>query len=972
MAIFINDKVGIGDTTPPESLSVSGAVSIRAPGAIEQTTIVCTGDTAGSLSGTYFTLSDGQNNPYYCWIDTGGSTDPAPGGTGIQAFVDFDSQSPDLTAQRVITALAGFPQFRTAPYVTPGTVYLSNRDPGPADDATAGTTDFTVTPTVQGGNTPQGYSTFRGQNQSGLIEYRLPLTQGAGGTFLANDGLGDLSWTPPTPTVGAPVIGGLPYTLLSVDGSGNLASYSTSQWDANTLAITGLVTATRNGTDNSKTAMIASVNHNVSQDDQSADQIGIDSYIQVTLNGAEQDGLLVGTRASVSTSGTGPVFTAVAMQGRLLLDGGSIQRSTAIDAVLNITDTHVQQLYDFRSDSASISGTVTVDNHYGLFLNKNVGATSEWGIWQQDTAAVNFFAGKLGIGTTSPSDLLAVGATSQFCVDSNGNLIRINDIPYTWPASQGAAGSVLTDSDGAGTLVWGTTSSEPLAGDVTGTLGATVVSLVGGVAAASVASGASAANAATATNTASTIVKRDGSGNFAAGTITANLTGLATDSTNSVNFTGSLNGDVTGTQTTTSVANVGGSTAANINFATVSTLAATPLATAFAIVRRDASGNFAATAITANLTGNVTGTATNVTGIVAIANGGTGQSTANAGFNALSPMTTAGDLIYGGASGVGTRLAAGTATQVLHGGTTPSWGAVDLATAQVTGVLPNANTTATSANTASTIVARDASGNFTAGTITANLTGNASGTSATFTGSLTGDVTSTGMATTIATGAVTDTKASLATKPAVTVVATTNQTLSGTPTIDGQATAAGSLILLTAQTTGSQNGPWVAAAGSWTRPTWYPAGGTTQAFQFITSLVRLGTVYQGSIWRMTTAGAITIDTTATTWAVTTHSLSAATVVRPTVTKTANYTITTSDNIIFADSSGGAFNLTLPTAVAGQIYEIIDSTGSFATNNVTLVPAGSAKISGLAANKALQTAWGTYRAISNGTDWYLAS
>ena len=51
---------------------------------------------------------------------------------------------------------------------------------------------------------------------------------------------------------------------------------------------------------------------------------------------------------------------------------------------------------------------------------------------------------------------------------------------------------------------------------------------------------------------------------------------------------------------------------------------------------------------------------------------------------------------------------------------------IDLTT-KVTGILPNANTTATNANTASAIVARDGSGNFTAGTITAALTGVASG-----------------------------------------------------------------------------------------------------------------------------------------------------------------------------------------------------------------------------------------------------
>jgi hypothetical protein len=42
---------------------------------------------------------------------------------------------------------------------------------------------------------------------------------------------------------------------------------------------------------------------------------------------------------------------------------------------------------------------------------------------------------------------------------------------------------------------------------------------------------------------------------------------------------------------------------------------------------------------------NTTGTASNVTGTVAIANGGTGQTTATAAFDALAPTTTKGDLI---------------------------------------------------------------------------------------------------------------------------------------------------------------------------------------------------------------------------------------------------------------------------------------------------------------------------------------
>jgi hypothetical protein len=45
-------------------------------------------------------------------------------------------------------------------------------------------------------------------------------------------------------------------------------------------------------------------------------------------------------------------------------------------------------------------------------------------------------------------------------------------------------------------------------------------------------------------------------------------------------------------------------------------------------------------------------------GTLGVAAGGTGATTANAGFNALSPMIAAGDIIYGGVSGAGTRLAA--------------------------------------------------------------------------------------------------------------------------------------------------------------------------------------------------------------------------------------------------------------------------------------------------------------------------
>lgn len=63
-----------------------------------------------------------------------------------------------------------------------------------------------------------------------------------------------------------------------------------------------------------------------------------------------------------------------------------------------------------------------------------------------------------------------------------------------------------------------------------------------------------------------------------------------------------------------------------------------------------------------------------LTGTVAIANGGTGQTSASAAFNALSPITSTGDLIIGNGTNSATRLGIGTNGFVLtSNGTTASW-----------------------------------------------------------------------------------------------------------------------------------------------------------------------------------------------------------------------------------------------------------------------------------------------------------
>ena len=125
---------------------------------------------------------------------------------------------------------------------------------------------------------------------------------------------------------------------------------------------------------------------------------------------------------------------------------------------------------------------------------------------------------------------------------------------------------------------------------------------------------ANSATTATDANTANTIVARDASGDFSAGTISAALSGNATTATTAENISGSnFTNDISNVGNAMTVDTVGGKTSAEIATSVDDTIAATNANTASVIVKRDASGNFAAGTITADLSGNAS-TATSITG----------------------------------------------------------------------------------------------------------------------------------------------------------------------------------------------------------------------------------------------------------------------------------------------------------------------------------------------------------------------
>ena len=134
------------------------------------------------------------------------------------------------------------------------------------------------------------------------------------------------------------------------------------------------------------------------------------------------------------------------------------------------------------------------------------------------------------------------------------------------------------------------------------------------------------------------------------------------------------------------------------------------------IVARDASGNFSAGTITAALSGNASTTTKLATArTISITGDVTGSVSFDGSADASITATIAANSVALGTDTTGNYVADVTAgSYIIKTGTAGE------------GWSPTIAVDATSANTASKVVARDASGNFSAGTITAALTGNAS------------------------------------------------------------------------------------------------------------------------------------------------------------------------------------------------------------------------------------------------------
>lgn len=196
---------------------------------------------------------------------------------------------------------------------------------------------------------------------------------------------------------------------------------------------------------------------------------------------------------------------------------------------------------------------------------------------------------------------------------------------------------------------------------------------------------------------------------------TGNVTGVATIQPNSVTLGTDTTGSYVGAGATSGTGLSGSLSGEGGTFTVTSN--ATNANTASTIVARDGSGNFSAGTITGALSGNAT-TATSLASGRTI--GMTGDVVwTSASFDGSGNVTGTAT-IQANSVALGTDTTGNYVSSIANGSYLTGGGSASENKAYTLGV------DATSANTASKVVARDSSSNFSAGTVTAALTGNAS------------------------------------------------------------------------------------------------------------------------------------------------------------------------------------------------------------------------------------------------------
>jgi len=342
----------------------------------------------------------------------GGTTASTGAFTSLTTSAGITNNHVTLATQMASTASSAtqIPVFIDDPSSTTRT--LVTRTPAEIrSDIGAGTGDGTVTSVDVGGGTT-GLTTSGGPiTSSGTITLGGTLNASSGGTGQSTYAVGDLLYASSTTALSRRAVGS--------DGQVLTASSGVPVWSS--LTFLGL-TDTPSTYSGSEEYLVRV----------SADGTALE-FVDATGFGGDD----WGSQAVVSDS----TLTGDGTSGNEL--GLKLDNSNTWTVAQTFSTSITTPLIIGPSNSLTLGPTTDAENAVKI---TNAAGT--------EILSVDTTNSRVGVGTTSPSAMFSVGSSSEFRIDSSGNITRINNVSYSWPASQGAADTVLTN-DGAGNLTWG-------------------------------------------------------------------------------------------------------------------------------------------------------------------------------------------------------------------------------------------------------------------------------------------------------------------------------------------------------------------------------------------------------------------------------------------------------------------------------------------------------------------------------------
>jgi hypothetical protein len=109
--------------------------------------------------------------------------------------------------------------------------------------------------------------------------------------------------------------------------------------------------------------------------------------------------------------------------------------------------------------------TGTISNAYGTYTSFSGTIGTKWGTYVTGEDK-NYFSGSVGIGDDTPVSPLTVGTGDLFQVASNGDIVKIKNMTYSWPVSYGG-GSTFLRTDASGNLTWAAALTSEVDGSIT-------------------------------------------------------------------------------------------------------------------------------------------------------------------------------------------------------------------------------------------------------------------------------------------------------------------------------------------------------------------------------------------------------------------------------------------------------------------------------------------------------------------------